>query len=147
MQVLVSGAGVAGPALAYWLRRHGATPTVVERSPAPRPGGQAVDVRGAALIVVERMGLLDPLRAARTRMTGMSLVDSEGNELMRSTEFAASSGRLDSEDIEVLREDLTALLTERTTGVEFVYGDSIVALLQDHDGVDVTFERGASRRF
>ena len=147
MKVLISGASVAGPALAYWLRLGGATPTVVERAPAPRRGGQAIDVRGAALTVVERMELLEPLRAMRTRMHGMSMLDGDGNELMRSTEYAPSSGRLDSDDIEVLREDLTGLLAERTADVEYVYGDSIAALHQDRDGVDVTFERGAPRRF
>src|SRR4051812_38532891 len=110
MKVLVSGASVAGPAVAYWLRRHGIDVTVVERAPAPRPGGQAIDVRGAALGVVERMGLLDRLRALRTEMHGSSMLDADGTELMRSTEHAPSSGRLDSDDVEVLREDLTALL-------------------------------------
>jgi 2-polyprenyl-6-methoxyphenol hydroxylase-like FAD-dependent oxidoreductase len=147
MKVLVSGASVAGPALAYWLVRHGITPTVVESAPAPRPGGQAIDVRGAALTVVERMGLLERLRAVRTQMLGMSMVDSAGNELMRSTEHAASSGRLDSDDVEVLREDLTAMLAEHTAGVEYVFGDAIRDIRQDADGVDVTFEHGAARRF
>jgi 2-polyprenyl-6-methoxyphenol hydroxylase-like FAD-dependent oxidoreductase len=147
MKVLICGASVAGPALAHWLRRHGANPTVVERAPGPRPGGQAIDVRGAALTVIERMNLLDQVRAARTRMRGMSMLDNDGNELMRSTEYAASSGRLDSDDVELLREDLTALLAGCTTDVEYVYGDSIVALHQDPDGVDVTFERAAPRRF
>ncbi|HWO60577.1 MAG TPA: FAD-dependent oxidoreductase, partial [Umezawaea sp.] len=55
MKVLISGAGVAGPVLAHWLRRGGATPTIVERAPAPRVGGQAIDVRGVALEVVDRM--------------------------------------------------------------------------------------------
>ncbi len=119
----------------------------MERAPAPRLGGQAIDVRGAALTVAERMGLLEPLRALRTRMRGMSMLDSDGNELMRSTDYAPSSGRLDSDDIEVLREDLTALLAERTTDVTYLYGDSIASLHQDRNGVDVTFERGASRRF
>jgi 2-polyprenyl-6-methoxyphenol hydroxylase-like FAD-dependent oxidoreductase len=147
MKVLISGASVAGPALAYWLARHGITPTVVESAPALRPGGQAIDVRGAALTVVERMGLLEEVRAARTQMLGMSMVDNAGNELMRSTEHTQSGGRLDGDDIEVLREDLTALLAARTSDVEYVFGDSIRAIHQDADGVDVTFERGAPRRF
>ena len=147
MKVLISGASVAGPTLAYWLRHHGVTPTVVERAPAPRLGGQALDVRGAALTVVERMHLIERLRALRTDMRGSSVVDGAGNELHRTTEFAPSSGRLDSDDVEVLRDDLTGLLVERTAGVEYVYGDTITALRQDGDGVDVTFAHGAPRRF
>ncbi|MGK5739336.1 FAD-dependent monooxygenase [Micromonospora sp. URMC 103] len=147
-KVLISGASVAGPALAYWLHRHGFTATIVERAPALRTGGQAIDVRGAALDVVDRMGLLGALRAAKTHMRGMSMVDGEGNELMRSTEHAISSGRLDSDDIEVLREDLTALLHERTSGTtEYLFGDSIATLDQDDRGVRVTFERAAPRTF
>src|SRR3954454_18067499 len=75
MRALISGGGIAGPALAYWLRRHGTEVTVVDRAPAPRPGGQAIDVRGVAMTVVEQMGLVDELRALRTRMKGMSVVD------------------------------------------------------------------------
>jgi 2-polyprenyl-6-methoxyphenol hydroxylase-like FAD-dependent oxidoreductase len=146
--VLISGAGVAGPALAYWLHRHGFAPTVVERAPTLRPGGHAVDVRGAALEVVDRMGLGDRLRGARTQMLGMSMVGPDGTELMRSTEMALSSGRLDSEDVEVLREDLTAMIFDVTRpDVRYVFGDSITELVQDDDGVRVAFENAAPARF
>jgi 2-polyprenyl-6-methoxyphenol hydroxylase-like FAD-dependent oxidoreductase len=150
MRVLISGAGIAGPALAYWLRRGGAEVTIVERAPAPRAGGQALDVRGAALDVVARMGLLDELRAARTRMRGSSVIAADGTELSRSTDYAPSSGRLDGEDVEVLRDDLVALLARPTAGddgVRQVYGDAIAALRQDAGGVDVEFRRGAPARF
>jgi 2-polyprenyl-6-methoxyphenol hydroxylase-like FAD-dependent oxidoreductase len=147
MRALICGAGIGGPALAYWLRRHGIEATIVERTPTPRPGGQAIDVRGVALAVVERMGLLDRLRARRTQMRGMSMVDAEGTELMRDTESVASSGRLDSDDVEVLREDLVELLVEATTDVEYLFGDSIADLHEDADGVTVTFEKAAPRRF
>ncbi|GII42096.1 FAD-dependent monooxygenase [Planotetraspora phitsanulokensis] len=146
--VLISGASVAGPALAYWLHRHGFAPTVVERAPAPRIGGQAIDIRGVALEVADRMDLLAPLRRLRTHMRGMSVLDGDGNEIMRSTEYAMSSGRLDGDDIEVLREDLTRLLHERTAaGTEYVFGDSIARIEQDEDGVRVEFERGRPRTF
>src|SRR3954462_705553 len=94
-KVLISGASIAGPALAYWLHRHGFTPTVVERAPALRRGGQAIDVRGAALEVVERMGILDEVRKARTGMRGMSFVDAGGNELMSTTEETLTGGPTD----------------------------------------------------
>lgn len=68
--VLISGASVAGLTLAHWLRRRGFAPTVVERAPGVRPGGQAIDVRGVALDVLDRMDLLAPAREARTRMRG-----------------------------------------------------------------------------
>ncbi|GAA3020513.1 FAD-dependent monooxygenase [Streptosporangium longisporum] len=146
--VLISGACVAGPALAYWLHRGGFTPTVVERAPAPRTGGQAVDIRGVALEVAERMGIGARVREARTRMRGMSVLDRDGNELFRSTEATFSSGRLDGDDVELLREDLTLLLHERTRhDVEYVFDDSVTSLQEDEDGVRVTFERGPARTF
>ena len=63
--VLIAGASIAGPALAHCLAHHGAEVTVVERAPALRPGGQAVDARGAAREVIRRMGLDEAVRAAR----------------------------------------------------------------------------------
>lgn len=73
--VLISGAGIAGTALAYWLRRHGFKPTVVERAPEIRDGGYKVDIRGAALEVVTRMGLREDIRKHRTDVRGGSVVN------------------------------------------------------------------------
>ncbi|MCZ1005738.1 FAD-dependent monooxygenase [Streptomyces lydicus] len=146
--VLISGASVAGLTAAYWLRRRGYAPTVVERAPGIRPGGQAIDVRGVALGVLERMGLLAEAQQARTRMRGMSMHDSGGKELWRSTEMTFSSGRLDSGDIELLRDDLTQLLYRQTLdGVEYVFNDSLVTLDQGPHGVNAGFESGRRRTF
>ncbi|GAB7041903.1 MULTISPECIES: FAD-dependent monooxygenase [Catenuloplanes] len=145
--VLISGASVAGPALALNLRARGFDVTVVERAPAPRPGGQALDVRGVALDVADRMGLLGELRDMRTRMRGMSMLDADGVELMRSEEYTPSSGRLDSPDVEVLREDLTGLLHRRAVeaGVTYVFGDTVTALHETDAGVRVEFQHAAPR--
>ncbi|MFJ1766444.1 FAD-dependent monooxygenase [Amycolatopsis sp. NPDC088138] len=146
--VLISGAGVAGGALAWFLARDGWTVTVVERAPGPRTGGQAIDVRGVALDVVDRMGLGERMRAKRTRMRGMSVVDGAGQELFRSEEFTYSSGRLDSDDYELLRDDAVAILHEATADrVEYVFGDSITALTEQVHGVRVEFEHGGFRTF
>ncbi|MEU2085147.1 FAD-dependent monooxygenase [Streptomyces albus] len=146
--VLISGASVAGLALAQRLHAHGYAPTVVERAPAVRPGGHAIDVRGAALTVLDRMGLLAEARRARTRTRGMSMLDGDGNELWRSTEMTYSAGRLDSDDIELLREDLTALLHRNADAhTTFLFGDAIAALDQTPDEVHVTFAGGARRTY
>jgi 2-polyprenyl-6-methoxyphenol hydroxylase-like FAD-dependent oxidoreductase len=108
--VLISGAGVAGTALAYWLARQGFTVTVVERSDGVRPGGQAVDVRGPALGVIDRMGLLDEVAARKTAIRGMSVVDADGDEIMHNTEWTVTGGTIDNPDIEILRDDLVGLL-------------------------------------
>src|SRR5437773_10420244 len=75
VDVLISGASIAGPALAYWLRRYGLNPTVVERATAPRPGGHAVDLRGVAREVVERMGIMAEVRRSTVDERGVHFVD------------------------------------------------------------------------
>ncbi|WP_331453138.1 FAD-dependent monooxygenase [Streptomyces sp. SS162] len=146
--VLISGAGVAGSALAYWLRRHGYAPTLVERAPAPRSGGQAIDVRGVALDVIDRMGLLEEVRAHRTHMRGMSVLNADGEEVHRSTEYTLSSGRLADPDVELMRDDLVRLLRGGTReGVEYVYGDAVEAIEESAEGVRVAFVNGPDRVF
>lgn len=141
---LVCGGGIAGPNVAHWLARHGWAVTVVERARAPRRGGQAVDVRGAALTVVTEMGLRERLETARTRMRGMAVLDGDGNELMRTTEGTWSGGRFDDPDVEVLREDLTDLLMERTdAAVTFRFGTAVTGL----SGTEVSFSDGTSAPF
>ncbi|MFB4298208.1 FAD-dependent monooxygenase [Actinomadura sp. NTSP31] len=142
--VLVSGAGIAGLALAFWLRRHGFAPTVVERAPAIRAGGYKVDVRGAALTVAERMGLLDELRGMRTGVRSGTVVDAAGRRVA-SMDGDTFGGRVHG-DAEVLRGDLHRLLFERTEA-EYLFGDSVAELKQTAGGVEVTFESGASRTF
>lgn len=147
-EILVSGASVAGTAAAFWLGRHGHSVTVVERHRGPRPGGQAIDVRGPALGVLDRMGLLAAAQKRRTQIRGSSVVDRDGNELSRDTESTPTGGPIDSPDIELLRDDLVELLygaSQWTT--EYLFDDTITALEDDGAGVRVTFERAAPRDF
>jgi 2-polyprenyl-6-methoxyphenol hydroxylase-like FAD-dependent oxidoreductase len=145
--VLISGASVAGTTLAYWLERQGFTVTVVERSQGLRPGGQAIDIRGPALGVVERMGLLDAVAARKTAIRGMSMVDSNGTEIMRNTEWTVTGGTIDNPDIEILRDDLVGLLYAASAGPEYLFGDSITGLDEGAESVMVTFEHGPQRAF
>jgi 2-polyprenyl-6-methoxyphenol hydroxylase-like FAD-dependent oxidoreductase len=146
--VLISGAGVAGLAAAFWLDRAGFEVTLIESSDGFRRGGQAVDIRGVALQVVQAMGLLDAARALRTRLKGMSMLDADGNEIHRTEERTYSAGRLDSDDIEIFRDDLCELLMNAlSTNVEFLYSDSIRAIDQSKDGVRIEFESGSNRSF
>jgi len=147
-KVLISGAGVTGLALAYWLDRAGFTTTLVERSPGFRRGGQAVDIRGVALDVVNAMELLDEARGLRTRLKGMSMLDADGSETQRTEERTFSAGRLDSEDIEIFRDDLCELLMGAMSDrVEFIYDDSIRTIDDQGDSVAVTFATGLNREF
>lgn len=141
--VLISGAGIAGPVLAYWLGRHGFRPTVVEIAPALRTGGSAVDFRGPLhLRLLTEMGVLADLRAVQTGGTAMRFVDAHGRRLMEMpSDFAGG-------DVEVLRGDLSRILCAAAAGTtEFRYGDSIATLTETPDGVEVTFASGAQRTF
>jgi 2-polyprenyl-6-methoxyphenol hydroxylase-like FAD-dependent oxidoreductase len=147
MKVLVTGASIAGPALAHWLCRRGGEVTVVEQAPGLRPGGQAVDARGVAKEVIRRMGLDAEVRAVRTDTAGAYTVDADGNVLETyRAEDDGGDGYIS--EIEVLRGDLSQVLYDDTRdGVDYVFGDRIADLTQDADGVDVTFASGNRRRF
>jgi 2-polyprenyl-6-methoxyphenol hydroxylase-like FAD-dependent oxidoreductase len=145
--ILVSGAGVAGPVLAHWLKRYGFNPTVVELAPTIlKAGGHAVDLWGSAVDVVERMGILPEVEAARTHndassqiRPGKPSIDLNVGEL--AVEFS-------DRGVEIPRDELTRLLYERSKDdVEYVFGDSITALEEDADSVWVTFRHSAPRRF
>ncbi|TQE20170.1 FAD-dependent oxidoreductase [Streptomyces ipomoeae] len=137
-KVLISGAGVAGLALAYWLDRHGFHVTVVERAPQVRHGGYAVDFRGEALDVLDRMDLLEQIRALDTEMGDAAMVDAEGRQ------YATLPAAVFAGDQAELTRLLYAASQDRA---EYLFGDSISAVEQDADGVNVTFESGPSRRF
>jgi 2-polyprenyl-6-methoxyphenol hydroxylase-like FAD-dependent oxidoreductase len=144
--ILISGASVAGPALAWWLHHHGFRPTVVERAPSLREGGYKVDIRGVAVDVVRRMGLLERVHAAATDMRGAAFVDKRGKAI--ATLDAETFGFRHGDDTEILRGDLANILFEHTRDdVEYVFGDWITGLDQRDDGVHVTFAHGAPRRF
>ena len=147
-RILVSGASVAGLTVAYWLERFGFEVTVVERSAGLRPGGQALDVRGPALEIARRMGVAEEFRRRTTQLRGMSMVDDLGAEIYRTTERTLTGGRLDSEDLEVLRDDLVDVLRQACgPGVRFVFSDWITELRQDERGIDVRFTNAEPARF
>ncbi|HEU4545153.1 MAG TPA: FAD-dependent monooxygenase [Microlunatus sp.] len=151
--VLVSGASIAGPALASWLHRHGFEVTVIERADELRSGGQNVDVRGAGRDVARRMGLEDAIRAASTGEAGVRFVDVDDRII---ASFAAGSSDSDgpTAELEILRGDLARLLVEQSLSgwgaaaeVAYVFGDHITGLDDHGTGVRVTFARGATRSF
>ncbi|MFI6866130.1 FAD-dependent monooxygenase [Nocardia sp. NPDC050406] len=146
-RVLVTGASIAGPALAHWLRRRGAEVTVVERAAELRPGGQAVDARGITKEVIRRMGLDPAVRAACTQTIGAHTVDADGN-VLETFRVDDDGGDGFIAEIEILRGDLSRVLYDDTRdGVEYIFGDRIAELAQDADGVDVVFDSGTRRRF
>lgn len=142
-RVLISGASIAGPALAFWLSRHGYAVTLVERASAPRRGGQAVDFKGEAhRNVLARMGILDRVRERQTGTTDLSIVDERNNRL------ATIPGEFTGGDLEIRRGDLANILHEHTVDdCEYLFGDTITDITETEDHVRVAFARSPSRCF
>ena len=147
-EVLISGASIAGPTLAWWLCRSGFTPTVVEQTPELRAGvgGHAVDLFGPAVDVAEWMGILPQVLAARTQTDQVTL------EHPGRSPAEVDLGRLvtgiSDRHVEIMRVELTSILHQATRDdVEYRFGDWIRSLDQDGDGVEVSFEHGPPRRF
>jgi 2-polyprenyl-6-methoxyphenol hydroxylase-like FAD-dependent oxidoreductase len=145
--VLISGAGIAGMTLAYWLARHGMVVTVVERAGGQRSSGSPIDVRGRAADLVERMGIMARVRDAATEVAGMRFIDARGRVAARVDTMALQRGS-GRQDVEIARGDLAAILQEASRdSAEVLFHDAIRSLSQDPGGVDVTFENTPPRRF
>jgi 2-polyprenyl-6-methoxyphenol hydroxylase-like FAD-dependent oxidoreductase len=141
--VLISGASVAGPALAWWLARHGFRPVIVERASELRGGGYTVDFRGDVhLRVLRQMGLLEQIQARQTGLRSLTYVDGRGRTVARMPPVFFAG------DVEILRGDLAAVLYQATRdGTEYIFGDSVTGLDVGDDGVHVRFARSAPRTF
>jgi 2-polyprenyl-6-methoxyphenol hydroxylase-like FAD-dependent oxidoreductase len=137
-RILIVGGGIAGNALALTLARNGLVPTVVEQAAAPRPGGQAVDLRGPSRDVADRMGIMPGIRRRQLDEKGMSFVDAGGRQQVRMPAdlFGGNGGVA---EVEITRGDLNqVLMDEVPEDVDYRYGDHIVAL----DDTEVTFASG-----
>jgi 2-polyprenyl-6-methoxyphenol hydroxylase-like FAD-dependent oxidoreductase len=144
VRVLISGASVAGPVLAFWLTKYGCDVTVIERTPALRKtGGHAVDLFRPAMQVVTKMGLLEAIRDKQTGTDAIVIHRDGGSPIkldLRKVFTAVSD-----EHVEIMRDDLSEILIDATIDdVEYVFNDSITSISDDGG---VTFERGAPRRF
>ncbi|UNK69987.1 FAD-dependent monooxygenase [Microbacterium sp. H1-D42] len=142
-KVLISGASIAGPALARWLGRNGFDVTVVEKSDGIRPGGQAVDFKGRThRELLTRMGVLDDVRAHQTDKTDWRMVDAH-DEVQ-----AVVPGEFIGGDIEILRGDLAGILHRHSAlDAQYIFGEEIVAMKEAAAGVDVAFAGRDSERF
>lgn len=146
--VLISGGGVAGPALAFWLRQYGFEPTIVERAPRPRHGGQRIELSEAGQYVLRRMGLLDRACAAGGPQPQSTMYVGATDRPVRvpaigvgAADQSPSSGRLT-----ISRTRLGEILYERVRDqVPYLFADSIKAIRQRPDAVQVDLDSGQSR--
>ena len=145
MDVLISGASIAGPVTAYWLRRSGFRVTVVERAPALRKtGGHAVDLFAPAMEIVERMGLIDQVEA-RSTGTERMVVLREGARRPTTIDLRKLMAGFSRRHVEIMRDDLSEILHDATRDdVEYVFGDHVTAIGDDGE---VRFANGRPRRF
>lgn len=144
-RILIAGASIAGTTLAHWLARHGLRPTLVERAPGLRVGGNGVDLRDEAMAVAERMGIMPRVREAAADVRGIRFVDADDRAVARIDMRRLQSG---GGEVEIMRGDLVRLLHEAGgSGVEHLFGTAVQGIEQDDDGVTVSFDRGVSRRF
>ena len=145
--VLISGAGIAGPTLAFWLRAAGFQPTLIERAPELRTGGYVIDFWGLGYDIAERMGLIKEINRVGYRAQELRIVDDRGQ---RVTGFGTKVfSELTAERYVTLRRsDLSRLLFEKIRGTaEVVFDSEIVGLQQQPDGVRVRLRHGGERRF
>ncbi|WP_406314987.1 hypothetical protein OHA77_40975 [Streptosporangium sp. NBC_01639] len=146
-KILISGASIAGPSLAYWLDRYGFEVTVVEKAAHLRGGGYAIDIRGTARDVVERMGLLPRLRQLHVDTRQITFLTPEG-AVLTSLRPEAFTGGTEGLDLEVRRGDLADCLYDLVSDkVEFLFNDSIAALDDREGHMEVTFDSGIRRTF
>ena len=140
--ILISGASIAGPALAFWLNKYGFNVTIVEKTAVLREGGYRVDVRGAAVDVAGRMGLMNKIRESATAMRGSSFINSSGKRLVSMAD-PDMFGMRQPNDAEIMRGDLSNILYEATKNdVTYIFNDSIADIVQTADDVHVTFKSG-----
>ncbi len=137
MRILISGASIAGPVLAYWLTRYGFDVTVVERSPTLRKtGGHAVDLFRPAMEISTKMGVLSRIEARATGTERLTMYR-EGRPKAIEVDLTRIYAATSDSHVEIMRDDLSEIYYDAARDdVEYVFGDFITAI--EHDGT-VTF--------
>jgi 2-polyprenyl-6-methoxyphenol hydroxylase-like FAD-dependent oxidoreductase len=145
--VLISGAGIAGPTLAFWLKAAGFEPTLIEHAPELRTGGYVIDFWGLGYDIAERMGLLPKIHRIGYHIREMRIVNGRGERISglgTRTLNDLTGGRF----VTLARSDLSRLLFETIKDrIEAVFGDEIAGMEDDGEGVEVQFKRSRARRF
>ena len=147
MRILISGAGIAGPTLAYWLVHHGLEPVIVEKAPRLRTGGYIIDFWGAGFDVAQRMGLMSEINRKGYRVREVRVVNQRG-EAISGFPAAALVRATQGKFISLPRGDLAASIFQKIEGkVETIFDNSISHIQQFEKCVQVQFEKGAAREF
>ena len=145
MRILISGASIAGPVLAYWLTRRGVDVTVVERAPTLRKtGGHAVDLFRPSMEISAKMGVLPRIETLATGTDALTM-HREGRRRPIRVDLTKLTGAASDQHVEIMRDDLSEVYYDAgRDDVEYVFDDSITAISPDGE---VTFEHAPPRRF
>ncbi len=143
--IFVIGASIAGPAVCYWLKKFGFSPTLIERNNGLRKGGYAIDVRGIAVDIAKQMEIYDELCRQRTTLEYGAYVDENGNILYK--EEGEKFGFRQDEEVEVVRGDFVEILMQAIPDVPCHFEQSVASMTQNDNGVDVTFKDGNTKQF
>lgn len=148
-KVLVSGAGVAGNALAFWLSRLGHNVTVIERFPELRTSGLQLDLRGPGIQVLKRMGLENAFRERSIKEEGMRIVDQHGKQWAYFPANHSGKGPQSfTSEYEIMRGDLCEILYDATKSkAKYLFGQTIKQATQVEDYVEVSFSNDITERF
>ena len=148
LQVLISGASVAGPALAFFLARAGAKVTIVEKAPSLRTGGQNIDIRGVGLKVVRGMGLEAAVLKRATQEEGVAFVDASDRRRAEFPVDRTGQNLSMTAEVEIMRGDLVKIFYDATCDdVKYVFGDSIESMVEKDEKVNVLFKNGLKQQF
>ena len=147
MRILIVGAGIAGPTLAYWLHRAGHEPVIVEHAPALRDGGYLVDFWGSGFDVADRMGIVPRLVERGYVMREVREVSDSGRRIAHFDPrpvIGTAGGRY----VSIARADLAGAICDALDDeVEMIFGDTVRSLRDDGTKVQVEFEHRAPQEF
>ncbi len=144
-KILISGASIAGPTLAFWLNHFGFEATIVERADGLRLGGQNIDIKGAAQQIAQLMGIEDEIRAADTGELGVCFEDKNG---IIKAKLPKGESNIGTSELEILRGDLAQILYNHTKeNVQYIFNNQIVNLDELEEGVKVKFQNGEEKTF
>ena len=144
-KILVIGAGIAGPAVCYWLKKFGFSPTLIEKNDILRQGGQGLDIRGVAIDIIKKMGIYEQICKMRTQVECGRYVDVVGKTLHE--ERGEQFGFRQDEDVEILRGDLVEILMKTIDTVPCHFNQSIANLEQNDEGVTVYFKDAGTEHY
>ena len=146
MRIAINGIGIAGPTLAYWLRRSGHEPALFERASSLRTGGYLIDFWGPGYEIAERMGIISTLRQRGYEMKSMRMVDRKGHEEAQ-VDLAPLRDTLHGRFVSIPRTTLADALVGACEGIPIQFGLSIVAIEPAETQSNVTLSDGRQERF